>query len=107
MGVDKMNDEMPSRRSADLYTRETTETVRRLSDRVLVLETDMRNTNSRLSGIESRIDELQNGIERFMSIFYEYRDETHKRSARILAWVIATLLSVVFSCATVIYELLR
>lgn len=102
-----VNGDLPSRRAADAWLRETTSTVQRLSDRVSALERDVAVTNSRLNMIDDRVAEIKKGIDDFVSAFYEHRQSDQKQKTQMLAWVITTLLSVIGSGGFVIYELLK
>ena len=84
-----VNGDLPSRRAADAWSRETASTVQRLSDRVSVLERDMAVTNTRLDIIEERIDEIKKGIDTMKTI------------------AITTLLSVIGGASAIIYELIK
>ena len=90
MSSEKMMDgNMPSRRDVDRWSRETADTVKKLGDRVSVLEKDMAVTNSRLDTIEERISEIKKVIEKMQTL------------------AVTTLLSVVGSGGFIIYELLK
>ena len=89
MSSEMASGDMPSRRTSDLWSRETMNNVQRLSERVSVLERDMAVTNNRLDTIEERVSEIKRGIDKMLML------------------AITTLLSVAGSGGFIIYELLK
>lgn len=78
--------------------------IHQLETRVAVLETRAGAQDDRLLTIETDLKDTKNGVQRVLQCFQDHAVIEEKDRVRLLAWIVATLLSVIGFGVTAIWQ---